>query len=343
MYLYNGLFFLLAGSADTVTACAFALTILSLIIHYAHKRMASIVVSLTTNNNTRQPIEGIMKSEQTMIQLLLSETIQQTTPTAISDNCLGNEKSTTAKVMPPTKSTSMTTSLVKSKKRSTELRAEKRRKTLEFMNRRRRQRRKGGDSCSDDESDSISHSDSDSSVSSIEQLGEDIDLSLIESLSDSSNSELDEPVIKPVMKSLNQSSVSAETVSVPTKGRRNIVLAANFSMSSGTSTNPTSSTNPTNPITAGASLIPNPSPVPILDIKPGYDSSKSQSPATTINHEAVLLQQDLNALSVSTTRQEIIYKACQIASEEKYLCCVKVFADWLQSFPAVLASCGKVL
>ena len=52
---------------------------------------------------------------------------------------------------------------------------------------------------------------------------------------------------------------------------------------------------------------------------------------------------DIMQLFSDTQQQDIVYKACLLASGEGYLSCIKVFADWLESYPAVLATYGKVI
>ena len=353
---------LLSGSSDTVTACAFALTILSLIIQYAQKRMASSVLASMTKSSRQSTIEDTIESEQTMIQLLSSEDIvghgsQDGQAPSTNNNTNSGKKATTKESTLPSKKSSEGSSKPRAKRRGAELKAEKRRKALEYMNRRRRQHKRGGDSCSDEDRDSdnsyTSSGSTSGSVSSIEQLGEDIDLSLIESLSDtSSNSGLDEPVIKPVIKKPLDHQLLTEPVPVQpsgtAKGRKNIKLAANFSMLPETSSSVQSTVG--NPNTS-STVIPTQgtrSHSTPNSCQPDDNSSTGKPPLTNssahlINPEAVLLEQRLNTLTLSTRHQEIVHQACQIASKEDYLCCVKVFGDWLQSFPAVLASCGKVL
>lgn len=322
------------GSADTVVASAFALSVLSLIINYTLKRIVGSVVACLKQELS---IEDIIESEKSMVQLLLenervgSVTLSLTTPPTCTSG------STSEKAEEKTNDSSLQKKpFSKSRKAVARIKAEKRKKALKVVNRRRRQRRKGGGATSssdeDGSSDSVSGGEGGVSLSdndsTMEQLGEDIDLLMIDSLSESSNDERDDVNDGDRSSLVSKQSPPINRTSTGTKGRRNIVIAANFSnqVSSGSS-NP--STNP--------SLVPNPSQSSSSSLGDSQPKSHNTSAVSTTDDDHTL-----RSLQLSTQYQEVVSKACEIVSKEKYMQCVKVFADWLVSYPSVLASCGHV-
>ena len=68
--------------------------------------------------------------------------------------------------------------------------------------------------------------------------------------------------------------------------------------------------------------------------------SQQQKANTTELHskDDVLLQQVLD----ETRLQSAVHLVCSVAAEESYLMILKVFADWLQSYPVVIATCCQV-
>jgi len=80
---------------------------------------------------------------------------------------------------------------------------------------------------------------------------------------------------------------------------------------------------------------------------PGNSTSKllahipQQQKANTAelhSKDDVLLQQVLD----ETRLQSAVHLVCSVAAEESYLMILKVFADWLQSYPVVIATCFQV-
>ena len=346
LYMYTGIYALLffSGSPDTLAASAFALTILSLIIHYAQKRLTVSVLAVKGDTTeTELNIEKIIESEVSMVQLLMQdEGTNETTPAKPFPT--GTTKKASPKYTPTSLETPTSSETGKAlqrshkKKASAERKAERRKKAFKLMNRRRRQRGRGGDSSSDEDdtgSDPQGSSSEDSTLPPLGgQLGEDVDLLMMESLSDSSSQSSDEGVNKPLPTATKSSVPSSGT-----KGRRRIVLAANFSM-------------PTETGSDSSSLDPIPNPVPDPTRQNPRNSKELQNkdsktrntilPVDSTHISDPVLEVELRSLSISTAYQEKLHKACDISSKESYLCCVKVFADWLQSYPAVLAAYGKV-
>ena len=288
-----------------------------------------MVESVTTClGEKRDTFEDILESEKTLVQLIaetnsLSACDCEKTPAGIQQP-MKEERSSFQN------NTKSSKSIVQTKKISREAKAEKRRKALKVMNKRRRQRKRGGvQSSSDEEEEEEEDTDSSSSGEVVgyketilppEHLGEDIDLQMIESLSDSSDDSRDEEnkYIVADKKPVVESSPNPPG----TKSRRNIVLAANFSL---------------------------PGPTTSPRFRPKEQSSSVQQLSNkepTWQHKAtptsLAIEEEIKKLSISTDHQELVHKALLIGSKEKYLCCIKVFSDWLQSYPAVLASYGKV-
>ncbi len=322
-----------SGSPDTLAASAFALTILSLIIHYAQKRLTASVLAVKAE--TEHNVEKIIESEVTMVQLLMQEeSSNKTTPTK---SLPGGTKKASPKYTPTSSETGKDLRRSHKKKASAERKAERRKNAFKLMNRRRRQRGRGGTSSSDEDdtgSDPQGSSSEDSTPALGGQLGEDVDLLMMESLSDSSSQSSDEEVNKPL-----PTATKSLVPSPGTKGRRRIVLAANFSMPPETGSD-----------SSNLDPIPNPVPDPTRQKprsskEPQNKVSKTRNTGLSVDSSHVsdpALEAELRSLSISTAYQERVHKACDISSKENYLCCVKVFADWLQSYPAVLAAYGKV-
>lgn len=314
--------FCMLGSGNTVIASAFALSILSLIINYTLKR---IVGSTITCLKEKISIDEVIESEKTMVQLLLDDkndgNISQTTLSTVSSRSKGTRSDSSSQK-----------SSTKSRKAAARMKAEKRKKALKVMNKRRRQHRKSVDgssvtTSSSSEGEESSDTGGEGSFSdNMESLGEDIDLLMIESLSESSSEEDDQ------VGGVNQSMIPSPpppggtTSTRTTKSRRNVVIAANFSKKVSPLNNSTSS---------NSSLVPNPSNASSSSSLSNIQSSRSP---TSMSEDTT----DLRTLQLSTNYHEMVSKACDVISKEKYLQCVKVFADWLVSYPSVLASCGQV-
>ena len=244
------------GSSDTIAASAFALSIFSLLLQYSHKKIVTILLVFLKESSKNQEsltFEEVLDSEIAMTELLRSAT-------STDLDASSNEKPLT---QPPTQqlespklspkidthakkpsANTIKTSLPGSGKSKLTKQGKDRKATKKkkLIDRRRRKKVKGkGESSSEgsgSESDGSSHS-SDASLSPLENLGEDIDLDMIDSLSESSSdSEEDKwKDHKPTDKQTKEKPVQCSSLaksspkSTGSKSRRQIVLAANFSLS----------------------------------------------------------------------------------------------------------------
>lgn len=335
----------LKGSSDTIAASAFALSIFSLLLQFSHKKIVTILLVFLKESSKHQEsltYEEVLDSEIAMTELLRSAT-------STNLDASSNEKPLT---QPPTQqlespklspkidthakkpsANTIKTSLPGSGKSKLTKQGKDRKATKKkkLIDRRRRKKVKGkGESSSEgsgSESDGSSHS-SDASLSPLENLGEDIDLDMIDSLSESSSdSEEDKwKDHKPTDKQTKENPIQCSSLpkstlkSTGSKSRRQIVLAANFSLS--------------RPGVEKTSIDDE------VSIKQEVDTSPVVTTPSAIEDTTQLL--DIMQLFSDTQQQDIVYKACLLASGEGYLSCIKVFADWLESYPAVLATYGKM-
>ena len=328
MLLTTDLTVYFSGSSNTLLACAFVLSIFSLLLLYVHKRLVhqTLAVMCQQKRDTVErempSVDEIIESEVTMIELLEGKSF---------DTKIGNN----SKSVSATKSSS-TTSKKSASDKISKIKEERKKQKLKQIDRRRRKRKPQQVSSSDEEnSDSLSDQLSDEriSLSSLDDnnIGED-DLDMIESLSECSSNESDDntAATRPLAKEqpsivqeqlLLEKKPLAEKVSTqPTKAktRRKLVLAANFSM--------------------------------VDNSKEEKEPKQNQEVCCLSCHPSIInyfiLQvshtSDIAKLHTDTKSQFIVHIACSIISEEYYLKSIKVIVDWLQSYPAVLATYGKV-
>ena len=155
-------------------------------------------------------------------------------------------------------------------------------------NRRRRKLSNVSSSESESERDHVASDGSSSDDSLVCDFGENLSdreasVDLLESLSDSSDKETNQ-------------STSTIHGSPFQKGRRQIVLAANFSTS---------------------------------QLSPAKEPAQLKSAVTDEKNEEEM--------------SKAVYKVCDILVQEDCLMMMKIFSDWLQTYPAVIATCAQVM
>lgn len=223
-------------------------------------------------------------------------------------------------------------------------------KKHKIVDRRRRTRRRGGDRerLGSDEDESGSDSDLDGSIGGSssgslsvlsDDLGED-DLELLDGLSDSSSPEPDdERDEKPPLEETAGEALSGATTTTTTalaatgekspvkRGKRQIILAANFSMppSPPHRPKPTSTSGTTSEVKGRTG---HPSPLLPSPLTQELPSSRTDS--------------QLEDLLKSTQVQTSVYTACSLVAEESSLMALRVFVYWLQSYPIIIATCTQV-
>lgn len=245
------------------------------------------------------------------------------------------------------------------------------------VNRRRRRRQTNSDSSSEENESCSSDSDSDTGSATSEEnlsvlnetLGED-ELEMLDSLSDSSSScDESNPPVKgksveqsPPQQSSQKSSHPSHTSSPSAKqqkgSKRQIVLAASFNLAP----SPHSEKKLESPLSSqvsaetGAKLNQELASTP-EDLKVSSDMSKETGQsgflgvrkpraATSIStHPNTATGSDapsLNELIEETKYESLLHTVCCLATEESSLLSLRVFMEWLQSYPIVVAACSQV-
>ena len=224
----------------------------------------------------------------------------------------------------------------------------KKQRLRQMMNSRRRKKSSHKDSSSSEEEETessgsenehggdasggstLSRSSSGASLSVLsESLGED-DLEMLESLSESGDSSDEEnsavqTTLVPQQNPSPSFTLKSENRARPVGSNKRTVLAANFTFPSINEGNPQSTSNSMRVNPSRPSLSPH-----ILQLQDEHTGK--------LYCEDILLQQ----LFDETRFQSAVHLVCSIAAEESYLMILKVFADWLQSYPVVIATCGQV-
>lgn len=249
--------------------------------------------------------------------------------------------------------------------------AKRKSRPRKIVDRRRRRKTAGGperlssEESSEDEGEAangsggLSKSSSEDSLSTLSgsTSGEDIDL--LDTLSDSSYSSEEDKAhstaqVKPLETSPSKnssqapptpSSLGEPTPSPRQRPRRNIVLAANFSSTSPVQTSPDVSEAKAKP--SASSQMPGSS----RGVRRYSDrnrsarasdsaakSSASVPPVSTASG----LDASLECLLSETEFQSAVHSACSLSAEDSYLMAIGMFADWLQSYPVITATCGQV-
>ena len=173
-----------------------------------------------------------------------------------------------------------------------------------------------------------------------ESLGED-DLEMLESLSESGSS------------SEEENSATLTTLASPSHRQRNISPSFTPKRSSDGTKPPSHLSQPSEHQIGPpkkdrlAAKSPLPSFKERVPQSPGNSTSRllahipQQQKANTAKLHSegdVLLQQVLD----ETRLQSAVHLVCSVAAEESYLMILKMFADWLQSYPVVIATCCQV-
>jgi protein SMG5 len=187
----------------------------------------------------------------------------------------------------------------------------KKKEKIKQLDKRRRRRKPNNGSSSEEEEDDVKISLSHSSLSSLDDdIGED-DLDMIDSFSNSSLDD-DEQSLGQPLPLLQESTVAAELdqkAPGKIKGKKKFVLAATFSL-----------------------------------VKQENSTNDSAVTDTTANEPSIIdpLIADIAKLQMDTELQRTIHLACSsVVSQEYHLQAIKVLIDWIQSYPAVLATYGK--
>ncbi len=250
---------------------------------------------------------------------------------------------------------------------------QKKKRSRRIVDRRRQRRRdEGQQSLSSEESTessddgdeegggAIPRSSSNDSLSTLSDHTEGEDLDLLGSLSDSSCTSEEEEEEEGSASQAKPPTSGSSTHLLPTpvsstesttsprqKPRRNIVLAANFNS---TSMQPELATSDVRSkigapiqkrgISKGVRRYSQQS-KRTHDRNSSDNATKTSSgapiPAATSGVDASLLH-----LLEETEFQSTVYGACGLSAEDSYLMAIKVFADWLQSHPVIIATCGQV-
>lgn len=312
-------------------------------------------------------VESLCDGEKSMLEVVLSrmrngtpEEILQTLHTSgksndpVQQGSQHKERTTTVVPTVPSQPLSKETKELGKGKEWSSKKQKKKQKLHKLLHHRRRRRPgKSGSSSEEETSEneveegSVSRSSSEDSLSALSEcLGED-DLDMMESLSESSCSTSDEedenlskegtkqdkptivdrmvslqPTVKPPLSHrLQPGSPNTAHKQRSPGSRRKIVLAATF--------NPPASQEhliPSHHLTQQAA-----SSLRTLDkVRTGTTECDSQGD--------VLLQQ----LMEDTRYQSAVHYVCTLAAEDSYLMALKMFADWLMSYPVVVATCGQV-
>lgn len=252
------------GSSQTISITTLALSLCSLVSKYVHDRLWLLVM-----HKLEASSQNIGK---TLLGHFLPEPVATTTPTAAtkklqSDSASGKQKK----------------------------KAVSRRIKPKKVNRRRRKRSNISSSESESEGEvNIASEPSSSDESLVCDFDDNLsdreeNVDLLDSLSDSD---------KEISHSSSHEDTSKALTNSPfQKGRRQIVLAANFS----------------SPQTSRSNL---------------KETSQLESEATAGRSEDF---------------SQVVHNLCNILLQEDCFIIMKVFSDWLQAYPAVIATCSKVL
>ena len=296
-------------------------------------------------------LDGILESSESMLDIVLRESstvllkINSEVPAVVGTDTSpivplskSSPSQSSKKLQPPSKA-GVKSTLGGPKEKH------KRLKKVVMINRRRRRPAKHGLSSDEEEEDGTSGSEveghclsrsssEDSLVLLSESIGED-DLEMLESFSDASSSDDSDSVQSASSRSSQQSALtpppskkdrdSSPLLLSSTKARRKIVLAANFDF-------------PSQPPTKEVEDASNKSQIPTLKLESSARGMKKDVVAVFPSADDDLL---LNL--VEETRQaDAVHTVCSLVASDSNLICLKMFAEWLQSYPVVIATCAQV-
>lgn len=300
-------------------ATAFALSIFSTLLLHSYQRVVQIIVSAVNTkhkdskgaaevDSCEAEIADSLQHGKSIVRIMLDHGIS----VVVSDPATARQDSKTGGVKP---AAVLEGSPIKQKKR----RVVDRRRTC-------RTGVEQGMLISEEEEESGSDGDLDGSIGdssdgSLSVLSDDLEeednLELLDSLSDSSEDEkVKEPVLNKTAEVAPDKGASATGLAPsPGKktGRRQIILAANFNMP------PASAPQKSGGTTSDKADRP-PSPAP-----PSFKEDKQ-----------------LKELLKSTAVQTSVYTACTLVAEESSLMALRVLVYWLQSYPIIIATCTQV-
>ncbi len=211
------------------------------------------------------------------------------------------------------------------KKTTDKKRAVKKRHLRQAISRRRRPRRRGGACESSEEEEDEKDSDSSSDSSSIlsgdilsDNLGED-DLEMLEKLSEYSSSEDEDNSSSSEKTPPRPTLPSVVTIESPPstqkKAKRQIILAANFS-------------NVT------------PKVKPKIETEPVVETSPLVMASADVDTTAV--DDSLRYLMETTRQQSVVHSACGLIATVSYLMPLRLFMEWIQSYPIIIATSSQV-
>ncbi|XP_064391168.1 nonsense-mediated mRNA decay factor SMG5-like isoform X3 [Halichondria panicea] len=319
------------GSTFTTSATSFALSVFSQLLHYAHRRLTLLLTTAvalaTPAGQTAPPLDQYLDQGDSMVEILqkvkfdVSQVTASSAATEVAKGATDISKQKQAK----TKQQAEEKKMVEKKKKRL-------RKVLT-----RRRRRRGGDKndSSEEECEVLSSSDDESTASDDDTLSMDLsntlgedDLEMLERLSDCSSSE-DEgtkdklPSLEKTPPNTSQPLAAGgmSPASVQKKAKRQIILAANFSNAPRPKLEE-AKTESELPHTASGSLVPS---------SHAIDSSVKQDPTTSVDNGLLYLME-------KTGHQSIVYSVCCLVAEESYLMSLRVFMEWVQSYPIAVAT-----
>ena len=349
----------LPGSAHTPAATAFALSVFSQLLHYSYQRLRHLLVcalklhdddtsALKSNSDITgadRNLESLIDRGKSMVELALSKLIQEETSHQDSATLHvqqeGRERQSDLSNKRDQLQAGEGADNSKPPQEQESKKHQRKKKLYKIMNLRRR-RRSNQDLSSSDEEGSESEdvtdgkkcggrSSSEDSLSTLSESMEEDDFDLMESLSESSYSSASDSEAAvssrhpepstPLDTNLAPEDARSSPKQKVAGGKRQIVLAANFNPPTLNQEKPPK----TPPQHTATSQKPIGAPViPAVSAIAGDD--------TTLFHQLV----------EKTRLQSAVHMVCKVVAEENYLLVLKVFADWLQSYPVVVATCGQV-
>ena len=301
------------GSTDTLLACAFAFSVLSHLLLYSYKKLLYITVEVVNQKRSLPSLqyEDLLKTNGLNIIQLLEE----------GQGMRGSDGKEEEK-----KTISQATGLEDTIPHKKERRSRRKRR------RRRRRRERGDDYSSSEEDQALTDSTSDSSQSPSEELmnieekkNKKTTIDIIDSISETDSSDSDHE-----RKPHPQLGHSREVPITPPKARPRpqFNIAATFSLVPDRPM--TSQPVATQPVTSGSSSHLTTDEVGIIINK---------------QFNILLLQrlsEDIKQLKLSTDREMTMGTVLKLINNEQLISCVKLFMDWLLSYPVVIATYGKV-
>ncbi len=252
---------------------------------------------------------------------------------------------------------------------------QRKKKPPRIVDRRRRRRGGGGheDLSSEESTDNsgsesdgggrgvLSRSSSDDSFSTLSGSDEEDNVDLLDTLSDSSytseeeeekNTARENPPTKvpsniPTLSPSAPAVTSSESTPSPRqRPRRNVVIAAKFNTTS-LQTSPNAQAKPEvsfqqartrKGVRKYSELSKSARASNTRDVAAKSGATVPAATNTTSGFDA-----SLQKLLDETEFQSAVHSACSLSAEDSYLMAIKVFADWLQSYPVIIATCGQVL